>query len=93
MDSGKIEYKILNIKIPIDKDYNIVSKGYVDNDIMKMDSGKHLLKNKLLKIKNSMDNFINMLDYCDEEKLNNEAGLKLDNIMKMLLDWSWSIIP
>ena len=55
--------------------------------------GKHILKNKLLNIKKLMDNFINMLDYCDEEKLNNEASLKLDNIMKMLLDWSWSIIP
>ena len=89
----KLNIRYLILKKPIDKDYNIVSKGYVDNDIMKMDSGKHLLKHRLLKIKNSMDNFINMLDYCDEEKLNNEASLKLDDIMKMLLDWSWSIIP
>ena len=54
--------------------------------------GKQLLKNKLLTIKNSMVNFIIILDLCNEEKLNNEDSLKLDNIIKMLLDWSFSLI-
>ena len=54
--------------------------------------GKQLLKNKLLTIKNSMDNFNTIIDICYEEKLNNEASLNLDNIRKMLTDWSWSII-
>ena len=39
-----------------------------------------------------MDNFITIIDICYEEKLNNEASLNLDNIRKMLTDWSWSII-
>ena len=53
---------------------------------------KKLLKNKLLNIKNSMDNFIIILDLCNEEKLNNEDSLKLDNIMKVLLEWLWAIM-
>ena len=50
--------------------------------------GKQLLKNKLLKIKESMDNFSNIVEYGFTEKVSNEASLKLDNIMKMLLEWS-----
>ena len=50
--------------------------------------GKQLLKNKLLKIKESMDNFSNIVEYGYTEKVSNEASLKLDNIMKMLLEWS-----
>ena len=53
---------------------------------------KKLLKIKLLNIKNSMDNFIIILDLCNEEKLNNEDSLKLDNIMKVLLEWLWAIM-
>ena len=50
--------------------------------------GKQLLKNKLLKIKEAMDNFSNIVEYGYTEKVSNEASLKLDNIMKMLLEWS-----
>ena len=50
--------------------------------------GKQLLKNRLLKIKESMDNFSNIVEYGYTEKVSNEASLKLDNIMKMLLEWS-----
>ena len=50
--------------------------------------GKQLLKNKLLKIKEAMDNFSNIVEYGYTEKVSNEASLKLDDIMKMLLEWS-----
>ena len=54
--------------------------------------GKQLLKNKLLKIKESMDNLSNIVEYGYTEKTSNEANLKLDNIMKMLLEWPWVIM-
>ena len=54
--------------------------------------GKQLLKNKLLKIKESMDNLSNIVEYGYMEKTSNEANLKLDNIMKMLLEWPWVIM-
>ena len=54
--------------------------------------GKQLLKNKLLKIKESMDNLSNIVENGYMEKTSNEANLKLDNIMKMLLEWPWVIM-
>ena len=54
--------------------------------------GKQLLKNKLLKIKESMDNLSNIVENGCMEKTSNEANLKLDNIMKMLLEWPWVIM-
>ena len=56
--------------------------------------GKQLLKNKLLKIKESMDNLSNIVEYGYMEKTSNEANLKLDNIMKWsLLERKMIIFP
>ena len=39
-----------------------------------------------------MDNLSNIVEYGYMEKTSNEANLKLDNIMKMLLEWPWVIM-
>ena len=53
---------------------------------------KQLLKNKLLKMKKSVDNIIGIVEYSYDEKIHNEANLKLDNIIEMLIEWSSYII-
>ena len=47
---------------------------------------KKLLKNKILKIEESMGSVCNLVDFGYVEEVNDEVNLKLNDVMKMVLE-------